>query len=76
MRRVQRGLDDRVFARAYGFAFPASIAGISLGAVIAAPLIALLGLAGTLALVGAFVVAYAAWLVLSDRATSPVPASL
>lgn len=73
---LQRGLDDRVFARAYGFAFPASIAGISLGAVVAAPLIALLGLAGTLALVGAFVVAYAAWLVLSDRATSPVPASL
>lgn len=59
---LQEQLPDDVFARAYGFAFPASIAGIALGAVIAAPLIGLLGVAGGLSAVGALVAAYAAWL--------------
>jgi MFS family permease len=59
---LQEQLPDDVFARAYGFAFPASIAGIALGAVIAAPLIGLLGVTGGLSAVGALVAAYAAWL--------------
>lgn len=53
-------LSDDVFARAYGFAFPASIAGIALGSVLAAPLIGALGLVPGLLLIAAFVGAYAA----------------
>ncbi len=60
---LQRGLDESVFARAYGFAFPAAIAGIAIGAAVAAPLIAALGLTWALVVVGALVLAYAAWLV-------------
>lgn len=60
---LQQQLDEEVFGRAYGFAFPASIAGIVVGSLIAAPLVALVGLAGTLALLAALVGAYAALLV-------------
>jgi MFS family permease len=70
---LQRGLDESVFARAYGFAFPASIAGIAIGAVVAAPLIAALGLTGALAAVGALVLTYAAWLVMPHRAETAAP---
>ena len=59
---LQEELSDDVFARAYGFAFPVSIAGIAAGSIIAAPLVAYLGIAGGLALIGATVVAYAMWL--------------
>jgi predicted MFS family arabinose efflux permease len=60
---LQRELDDAVLARAYGFAFPASIGGICLGGAVAAPLIGAIGLTGTLSLVAALVVGYALWLV-------------
>jgi hypothetical protein len=49
-----------VLGRAYGFAFPASIAGIVVGSLVASPLLALLGTTGTLVVTGALVTAYAA----------------
>jgi predicted MFS family arabinose efflux permease len=60
---LQRSLDDAVFGRAYGFAFPASIGGIVLGAAVAAPLITWCGLSAAMLLVATFVTAYAVGLV-------------
>ena len=57
---LQRSLDPTVFARAYGLAVPACVAGIALGALLAAPCVALICLDGTLALTGALVLGYAA----------------
>jgi len=51
-------LPDEVFARAYGFAFPASIAGIALGSVLAGPLTTALGLPGALLLVAGVLAGY------------------
>jgi len=51
-------LPDEVFARAYGFAFPASIAGIALGSMLAGPLTAALGLPGALLLVAGVLAGY------------------
>jgi MFS family permease len=45
---LPRLLDDAVLARAYGLVFPAAICGIVAGSLIAAPLVALLGLGGAL----------------------------
>jgi MFS family permease len=59
---LQRDLDDAVLARAYGFAFPASIGGICAGAALAAPLIGALGLVAALAVLAAGVAGYALWL--------------
>ncbi len=64
-------LDDEVFARAYGFAFPVAIAGIAAGSLVAAPLISGLGLAGGLAVTGTLVAAYAGWLVARQPAATP-----
>ena len=50
---LQEELPDDVFARAYGFAFPVSIAGIAAGSIVAAPLVAALGLTGALTVIGA-----------------------
>lgn len=63
-------LADEVFARAYGFAFPASIGGIALGSLLAGPLTAALGLGGGLMLVAVVIVAYAAAI---SRAPRPEP---
>jgi predicted MFS family arabinose efflux permease len=57
---LQRSLDPGVFARAYGLAVPAFVAGIVAGALLAPPCVALIGLDGTLALTGALVLAYGA----------------
>lgn len=57
---LQRTLDPAVFARSYGLVVPASVGGIVLGALLAGPCVALVGLDGTLALTGAAVVAYGA----------------
>jgi len=70
---LQEQLPDEVFARAYGFAFPASIGGIALGALLAAPLSALLGVGGALTVIGTLVAGYAAWLY-GSRRTVLVPA--
>jgi MFS family permease len=56
---LQEDLPDDVFARAYGFAFPVSIAGIAAGSIVAAPLVAALGLTGALTVIGAGVAGYA-----------------
>jgi MFS family permease len=56
---LQRTLPEHVYARAYGFAFPASIGGIVLGALVAAPLISCVGLNAALGVVGAVVALYA-----------------
>jgi predicted MFS family arabinose efflux permease len=59
---LQEQLPDEVFARAYGFAFPASIGGIALGSLVAAPLVMALGITGAFAAVGVLVCGYALWL--------------
>jgi MFS family permease len=48
-------LDDDVLARAYGLAFPASIAGIVIGSLPAGPLVGLLGASGALIVAGSAV---------------------
>jgi MFS family permease len=55
---LQRTLDEDVFGRAYGLAFPASIAGIVIGSAIAPLLASLLGASGALIAVGGTVLAY------------------
>jgi predicted MFS family arabinose efflux permease len=67
-----RRLDETVLARAYGLAFPASIAGIAVGSLITAPLVGWLGLTATLVVVGALVGAYALWIVLPELSRWPV----
>jgi hypothetical protein len=52
---LPRMLDDEVLARAYGVVFPISVGGIVVGSLVAGPLVALLGVAGALAAVGAAV---------------------
>ncbi|MGH8962861.1 MAG: MFS transporter [Jatrophihabitantaceae bacterium] len=69
---LQRCLDDEVLGRAYGFAFPAAIAGIVVGSLLAAPLVALFGLRGSLLVLGALVAVHALVLLVPvrDRATA------
>jgi predicted MFS family arabinose efflux permease len=71
---LQQQLDEAVFGRAYGFAYPASIGGIVVGSIVAAPLAALLGLSGALLALAAIVCAYTAVLVLRRPSPAPVPA--
>jgi MFS family permease len=52
---MQRSLDDEVFARAYGLALPATLAGIVVGSLLAAPLTAHLGVDGALMALGGLV---------------------
>jgi len=55
---LQRSLDPAVFARAYGLALPACLGGIAAGALVAPLSIALVGVTGTLTILGAGVIAY------------------
>lgn len=64
---LPRLLDDVVLARAYGLVFPASIAGIVAGSLVAGPLLALFGLTGALAVAGLFVLLVAALLLHRPR---------
>jgi MFS family permease len=57
---LQRSLDPAVFARAYGLVVPACVAGIAGGALLAPPLVALLGLDATLVLTGVLALTYGA----------------
>ncbi|MDX6206160.1 MAG: hypothetical protein QOF39_2217 [Frankiales bacterium] len=59
---LQAELPEEVFARAYGFAFPASVTGIVVGSLIAAPAAQLFGLTGSFTLTCALVACYALWL--------------
>jgi MFS family permease len=69
---LQQQLPDDVFARAYGFAFPASIGGIALGSLVAAPLVMALGVTGAFAAVGVLVCGYALWLGVAGHRPSVV----
>ena len=72
---LQRELDEDVFGRAYGLAFPAAIAGIVVGSVIAPGLAVLLSGSGALVAVGGAVLAYALLVLRRPRrATGAVPA--
>jgi len=65
-----------VFGRAYGLAYPAAIAGIVVGSVIAPGLAALLGGSGALVVVGGTVLAYALLVMRgTDHAAAAVPVS-
>ena len=68
---LQRTLAPEIFARAYGFAFPAAIAGIVAGSLIAAPLVALFGVRGAFVALGALTALYTLTLV---RRPAPVAA--
>lgn len=83
---LQRDLDEDVFARAYGIALPASIAGIAAGSLVAAPLVAVVGLTGALLATGCLPAGYALLVVLPRVAgrhraprrvvTAPEPATV
>ncbi|MCW2545567.1 MAG: transporter [Mycobacterium sp.] len=64
---LQRSLDPGVFGRAYGFAFPASIGSIAVGAALAGPLMAAVGFAPALMIAGLVVTTYAATLCTPHR---------
>ena len=64
---LQRDLDEDVFARAYGIALPASIAGIAAGSLVAAPLVAVVGLTGAVVATGCLPAGYALFVVLPRR---------
>jgi MFS family permease len=75
---LQRTLAPEVFARAYGFAFPAAIAGIVAGSLIAAPLVALFGVRGAFVALGALTAAYTLTLLRRPEpsmAPAPAPAA-
>jgi hypothetical protein len=65
---LQRDLDEEVFARAYGVALPVSLGGIVAGSLVAAPLVALVGLSGAIVATGALAAAYAGVVVLPRSA--------
>ncbi|GAA3173201.1 hypothetical protein GCM10010531_28420 [Blastococcus jejuensis] len=65
---LQRELDEEVFTRAYGIALPVSIAGIVVGSLVAAPLVALVGLTGAIIGTGLLAGGYAAVVALPRRA--------
>jgi MFS family permease len=65
---LQRELDEEVFARAYGVALPVILGGIVGGSLVAAPLVALVGLTGTIVLTGALAAGYAGVILLPRRA--------
>jgi MFS family permease len=74
---LQRALPEDVFARAYGFAYPAALAGIVIGSLIAAPLVALFGVRGAFVALGALVALYALTLLRRpEPAAAPVPAPI
>jgi predicted MFS family arabinose efflux permease len=72
---LQRSLDPAVFARAYGLALPAFLGGIAAGALLAPLTILLVGVTGTLIMIGAAVIAYCA-LVLDQPSRAGHPAVL
>jgi MFS family permease len=73
---LQRTLAPDVFARAYGFAFPAAIAGIVAGSLIAAPLVALFGVRGAFVALGVLTAAYTLTLLRRpEPSMAPAPAT-
>jgi predicted MFS family arabinose efflux permease len=74
--RMQRLLDEAVLARAYGLALPSALAGIVAGALIAAPLAALLGPAGAFAALAAALALYAGFVAVLGTSSRRVAAAL
>jgi MFS family permease len=68
-------LDDDVLARAYGLAFPASLGGIVLGSLLAAPLVSLLGTAGLFTASGLAVLVVGGLLTRRPLVAAAVPAA-
>jgi predicted MFS family arabinose efflux permease len=64
---LQRELDEEVFARAYGIALPMTLGGIVVGSLVAAPLVALLGLTGAIVGTGVLAAGYAGVVALPRR---------
>ena len=64
---LQRELDEEVFARAYGVALPVILAGIVGGSLVAAPLVALVGLTAAIVSTGLLAAGYAGIVVLPRR---------
>lgn len=64
---LQRELDEEVFARAYGVALPVILGGIVGGSLVAAPLVALVGLTGAIVATGLLAAGYAGIVVLPRR---------
>jgi hypothetical protein len=56
---LQTSLHPDVLARAYGIAFPAAVAGIVVGSLVAAPLVAVVGVSGALIVIGLAMAGYA-----------------
>lgn len=74
---LPRLVDDAVLARAYGLAVPASLGGIVAGSLIAGPLVALLGLTGTLAAAAVAVLGLGALLLRRPlHVATPAPAAM
>lgn len=76
---LPRVLDDAVLARAYSLALPMSIAGIVAGSLVAGPLVASIGVTGTLLIAGAFVLVMAALLLrrpIDIGITAPMPTAV
>jgi MFS family permease len=73
---LQRVLPEDVFARAYGIAYPAALAGIVAGSLIAAPLVGLFGVRGAFVALGVLVAVYALSLLRRPEPVAvPVPAA-
>jgi MFS family permease len=68
---LQVSLDPEVLARAYGISFPAAISGIVIGSLVAAPLVAVVGVQAALVSVGALMVGYVVVLIGLDRGAMP-----
>jgi len=64
---LQRELDEDVFARAYGVALPMILGGIVVGSLVAAPLVALIGLTGAIVVSGMLAAGYVGIVVLPRR---------
>jgi MFS family permease len=64
---LQRELDEEIFARAYGVALPVILAGIVGGSLVAAPLVALVGLPGAIAATGLLAAGYAGFVAVPSR---------
>jgi MFS family permease len=64
---LQRELDEEVFARAYGIALPMTLGGIVVGSLVAAPLVAFVGLTGAIISTGVLAGGYAGVAALPGR---------
>jgi MFS family permease len=73
---LQRAMDPDVLARAYGLVVPAALAGIVVGSLVAPTLVALAGLQGAFAVLGAVAGVYTLTLVRRPEPTAmPAPAA-